>query len=103
MLKFLFSKVQSVVNSSVGKNYREIYFKAYPSNSYECKACYKKLTKIDATVDHIVPQIVGGTNALTNLQILCRPCNSRKKAKINTLTGQYSGDALIREIKRYFG
>lgn len=31
------------------------------------------------TVDHIRPRSRGGTNDLTNLQILCRNCNSSKK------------------------
>ena len=32
----------------------------------------------DLTIDHIVPRWAGGTNDLGNLQVLCRPCNSRK-------------------------
>lgn len=103
MLKGLFSSVQKVVNNSVGKNYREIYFSRYQQENHDCKECGVSLTKSEATVDHIVPQIAGGTNVITNLQILCRSCNSRKNAKINTLTMKYSGDTLIREIRKTFG
>ena len=91
-------------NSLFGSNYREIYFKNNPpstNGTYTCKACGRELDKNDSdlTIDHIVPRKYGGTNAVINLQVLCRSCNSKKKAKINTLTLEYSGKALIREIK----
>jgi 5-methylcytosine-specific restriction protein A len=33
----------------------------------------------DLTVDHIVPKAAGGTDSLSNLRVLCRGCNSRKR------------------------
>ena len=54
------------------------------------------------TVDHIVPQKYGGSNSISNLQPMCQRCNSIKKDKITALTLQYSGEALVREIKRMF-
>jgi 5-methylcytosine-specific restriction protein A len=33
----------------------------------------------DLTVDHIIPKAVGGTDDRTNLRVLCRRCNSRKR------------------------
>ncbi|RKN56241.1 HNH endonuclease [Micromonospora costi] len=35
----------------------------------------------DLTVDHVHPWSKGGTDDLDNLQLLCRPCNSRKGAR----------------------
>jgi 5-methylcytosine-specific restriction endonuclease McrA len=35
----------------------------------------------DLTWDHIVPLVKGGTNELSNLQVLCRACNGSKGAK----------------------
>jgi 5-methylcytosine-specific restriction protein A len=32
-------------------------------------------------VDHIIPKAKGGTDALENLQALCKPCHSRKTAR----------------------
>lgn len=36
----------------------------------------------DLTIDHIWPQVLGGGHDLDNLQVLCRPCNSSKGARV---------------------
>lgn len=36
----------------------------------------------ELTIDHIYPVALGGTNDLSNLQTLCRQCNSAKGARI---------------------
>lgn len=104
MLGKFFSGVQKVVNSSTGANYRDVYFNANPGDKHSCRACRKSLSRSksgEVTIDHIVPQKAHGTNAITNLQVLCRSCNSKKGAIINKATLQYSGVALLREIKRH--
>lgn len=43
----------------------------------QCELCDGEATE----VDHIVPLAKGGTNKLSNLQSLCKPCHSRKTAR----------------------
>lgn len=97
----LMNGIGDMVNNVVGKDYREIYFERNPGRIHYCKRCGKTLYKGDSdlTIDHIIPQKWGGTNAITNLQPLCRKCNSWKNAKVDSLSLKYSGAALIREIK----
>ncbi len=45
-----------------------------------CIYCRGKIAK-KFHVDHIEPIIRGGSNDVTNLQLLCRPCNQSKSAK----------------------
>jgi 5-methylcytosine-specific restriction endonuclease McrA len=48
-------------------------------DNWTCVRCNKKLVGSDATVDHRVPLARGGSNDLSNLQSMCRSCNSSKK------------------------
>lgn len=49
------------------------------SQKRKCAYCRTKLGKI-YHVDHIIALVNGGSNARSNLQILCEPCNLRKGA-----------------------
>ena len=44
----------------------------------KCNGCGAKLPMRNLTVDHIRPFSRGGTERLTNLQLLCGSCNSMK-------------------------
>lgn len=47
-------------------------------HNHRCACCGKKKK---LTIDHIVPLSKGGTNYISNIQPLCKSCNSRKGAK----------------------
>ena len=103
--KKLANTQKDVVNGVVGSDYARIYFSSYPDRYHYCKCCGRELDREvpgEVTIDHIIPKSLGGTNAISNLQVLCRSCNARKKDKIQALSLKYSGAALIREIKRMF-
>lgn len=60
----------------------------------ECRECKKSLA---ATVnqieteryDHIIPLAAFGSNDVTNLQLLCEPCNGRKSAQLVPVSRLY--------------
>lgn len=52
------------------------------AHDYRCVKCHRREPDIALTVDHIVPVSKGGTSYPFNLQPLCKPCNSRKHAKL---------------------
>ena len=43
-----------------------------------CQWCWQAVSLEEASLDHIVPRSKGGTNDISNLQIMHPECNSRK-------------------------
>ena len=53
--------------------------RVFERDAYRCRTCGEHK---DLTADHIHPESRGGETRLENLQTLCKPCNSRKGAKV---------------------
>jgi len=47
-------------------------------DGFKCKTCG---SSDDLSVDHIYPESLGGESCISNLQTLCRSCNSKKGVK----------------------
>lgn len=47
----------------------------------KCGYCRTKLKGANQHIDHIIPLFRGGSNGRSNLQLLCRSCNTSKGAK----------------------
>jgi 5-methylcytosine-specific restriction enzyme A len=53
-------------------------------NNFRCQGCDASDPKLALQIDHIIPLAKGGTNDLSNLQVLCQPCNSQKSDRIDS-------------------
>lgn len=53
-------------------------FKTDENGRYECAVCNQHFAADELTVDHIDAWSTGGRTVLSNAQLVCRACNSRK-------------------------
>ena len=65
-------------------NYRTHKHTLYGRQEGVCRGCEVHFPFRNFTVDHIVPQRDGGTDHISNLQLLCGACNSAKGTRSMT-------------------
>ena len=54
----------------------------YARDGGRCQYCAKKIARMEATYDHVVPRARGGKTTWENVVICCVPCNQRKGARL---------------------
>ena len=50
----------------------------YARDKGRCQYCQRKVTRYEATYDHVVPRRLGGQTRWDNIVIACLPCNQLK-------------------------
>ena len=50
----------------------------YVNQEGQCSECKKEFPFDDITLDHVVPRSAKGPTELTNMQLMCKPCNNNK-------------------------
>ncbi|MCB9653518.1 MAG: HNH endonuclease [Deltaproteobacteria bacterium] len=76
-------KIPAVIRYIAGKvgKRRGIRFSrenVYTRDKGRCQYCARKVSRAEATYDHVVPRSKGGKTRWENIVIACLPCNSRK-------------------------
>jgi 5-methylcytosine-specific restriction endonuclease McrA len=61
-----------------GKYTRLEWLQLLAAYRYRCAYCNRKLNRMSASADHVVPLGRGGTNWITNIVPSCLSCNQRK-------------------------
>ena len=67
-------------NEEKNSIFKQVRLSLNPENA-KCKKCNFNFAKSDLELDHIIPWSKGGATELSNAQLLCKSCNSRKSDK----------------------
>ena len=68
-----------------------------------CNGCGLKLEFKLFEIDHIIPQVLNGSDHISNLQLLCGPCNSSKGVRPTNEFMAQKRDELERQLKIHDG
>lgn len=58
-------------------------------NNYQCQSCGQQSYETQLNIDHIIPLANGGSNDISNLQVLCSRCNQKKQAHYDSRFQRY--------------
>jgi hypothetical protein len=71
--------VKAIIRKSSRQIEEIIRFRVYKRDNYQCQYC--GATDKPLTLDHYLPQELGGATVMENLKTSCRPCNKAKANK----------------------
>lgn len=59
---------------------RRLRFEVLRRDGHTCRYCGAKAPDVALTVDHVIPETLGGSNDPSNLVTACQPCNAGKSS-----------------------
>jgi len=71
---------------------KNVRWAVWERDDFTCRHCG---SRSDLAVDHIIPESAGGAAVLTNLQTLCRSCNSRKGTRPDPILSALEAEQLV--------
>lgn len=85
--KILYPEARKEANRVISNpEIRRAVFRTHGIKCVHCGATEK------IAIDHIVPVVLGGSNETSNLQPLCKSCNSKKGGSLSILTADQEGE-----------
>ncbi len=66
-----------------------------------CQICEEKFSEDKLEADHIFPHSLGGSNQITNLMALCRPCNENKGNRLEYYKSEEGKQKLLQNIREF--
>lgn len=66
---------------SAGHHTAEEWIAMLAFYGHKCVRCGRSAPEVTITKDHVIPVTLGGSNDITNLQPLCKSCNSSKRQR----------------------
>ena len=88
--------VLNVFNSFIRKEVRFSRRNIFQRDKNTCQYCGRRFSKLDLTIDHVVPRSRGGRDTWENLVLACVKCNVRKGNR----TPEEAGLRLIRSPRK---
>jgi hypothetical protein len=76
----------------VNKKFSQLAFSrraVFKRDHFQCQYCQIHLKPGHATVDHIIPRVMGGVSSFTNCVASCFRCNTKKGARTAEQSGMF--------------